>query len=72
MLLHSTKCSEPESFVQRIGIYLLNSLACPMESKEKRLLDKLGSVRIMLELVQYRVDASIFDVLEVNYVKYDG
>ncbi|XP_018366887.1 PREDICTED: protein zer-1 homolog [Trachymyrmex cornetzi] len=68
VLLHSAKHSEPESFVQRIGIYLLNSLACQVEGKEKRLLGKLGCVKTMLELVEYRVETNIFDdVLEVAW-----
>lgn len=68
VLLHSAKHSEPESFVQRIGIYLLNSLACQVEGREKRLLGKLGCVKTMLELVEYRVQAGIFDdVLEVAW-----
>lgn len=68
VLLHSAKHSEPESFVQRIGIYLLNSLACQVEGREKRLLGKLGCVKTMLELVEYRVEAGIFDdVLEVAW-----
>ncbi|XP_033224674.1 protein zer-1 homolog [Belonocnema kinseyi] len=68
VLLHSAKHSEPESFVQRIGIYLLNSLACQVEGKEKRLLGKLGCVETMLQLVEYRVVSGIFDdVLEVAW-----
>lgn len=68
VLLHSAKHSEPESFVQRIGIYLLNSLACQVEGREKRLLGKLGCVKTMLELVDYRVKSGIFDdVLEVAW-----
>lgn len=68
VLLHSAKHSEPESFVQRIGIYLLNSLACQVEGKEKRLLGKLGCVKTMLDLVEYRVETNIFDdVLEVAW-----
>ena len=68
VLLHSVNHSEPESFVQRIGIYLLNSLACQVEGKEKRLLGKLGCVETMLQLVEYRVVSAIFDdVLEVAW-----
>ncbi|XP_043505625.1 protein zer-1 homolog [Polistes fuscatus] len=68
VLLHSAKHAEPEGFVQRIGIYLLNSLACQVEGKEKCLLGKLGCVKTMLELVEYRVVSGIFDdVLEVAW-----
>lgn len=67
VLLHSAKHSEPEGFVQRIGIYLLNSLACQVEGREKRLLGKLGCVETMLRLVKYRMDSGVFDVLEVAW-----
>ncbi|XP_012281887.1 protein zer-1 homolog isoform X2 [Orussus abietinus] len=68
VLLHSVKNAEPEGFVQRIGIYLLNSLACQVDGKEKRLLGKLGCVKAMLQLVEYRLDSLIFDdVLEVAW-----
>lgn len=68
ILLHSVKHAEPEGFVQRIGIYLLNSLACQVEGREKRLLGQLGCVNTMLELVEYRVEMKMFDdVLEVAW-----
>ncbi|XP_066603108.1 protein zer-1 homolog [Prorops nasuta] len=68
ILLHSVKYSEPEGFVQRIGIYLLNSMACQVEGKEKRLLGDLGCVTTMLDLVTYRLESGIFDdVLEVAW-----
>ncbi|XP_063982203.1 protein zer-1 homolog [Diachasmimorpha longicaudata] len=68
VLLHSARHAESEGFVQRIGIYLLNSLACQVEGSKKRLLGKLGCVETMLKLVQYRVECSIFDdVLEVAW-----
>lgn len=68
VLLHSAKHSAAEGFVQRIGIYLLNSLACQVEGEKKRLLGKLGCVGTMLELVQYRVEHNSHDdVLEVAW-----
>lgn len=68
VLLHSAKNAEPEGFVQRIGIYLLNSLACQVEGKEKLLLGELGCVGTMLQLVEYRVESGLFDdVLEVAW-----
>ncbi|XP_034938971.1 protein zer-1 homolog [Chelonus insularis] len=68
LLLHSTRHTESEGFVQRIGIYLLNSLACQVEGRKKRLLGKLGCVETMLELVQYRVECDLHDdVLEVAW-----
>ncbi|KAG8041878.1 hypothetical protein G9C98_007182 [Cotesia typhae] len=68
VLLHSTRHAESEGFVQRIGIYLLNSLACQVEGKKKRLLGNLGCVETMLELVRYRVECELHDdVLEVAW-----
>ncbi|XP_043277566.1 protein zer-1 homolog [Venturia canescens] len=68
VLLHSARYAESEGFVQRIGIYLLNSLACQVEGEKKRLLGKLGCVRTMLNLVKYRVKYAMFDdVLEVAW-----
>ena len=67
VLLYSANNAEPEGFVQRIGIYLLNSLACQVEGKEKRLLGKLGCVETMLRLVKNRMDSGLFDVLEVAW-----
>lgn len=68
VLLHSARYAESEGFVQRIGIYLLNSLACQVEGEQKRLLGKLGCVRTMLNLVKYRVKYGMFDdVLEVAW-----
>lgn len=35
-----------ENFVQRIGIYLLNSLACQVDRAEKELVGKLGAFKV--------------------------
>lgn len=68
LLLYTVIHSEPEGFVQRIGIYLLNSLACQVEGREKKLLGKLGCVKTMLELIQYRIISNVSDeVLEVAW-----
>ena len=37
---------EQEEFVQRIGIYLLNSLACQVDGKEKQLVGDLGAITV--------------------------
>lgn len=68
VLLHSATHTEPEGFVQRIGIYLLNTLACQVDGREKRLLGRLGCVKTMLKLVKSRVETGTFDdVLEVAW-----
>lgn len=35
-----------ENFVQRISIYLLNSLACQVDHAEKELVGKLGAFKV--------------------------
>lgn len=68
LLLHSAKYAEQESYLQRIGIFLLNTLACRVTGREKRLLGSLGCIKTMLELVKYRVESCTFDdVLEVAW-----
>lgn len=68
VLLHSAEHAEQEGFVQRIGLYLLNSLACQVDGRHKRLLGELGCVPTMLQLIEYRLEGGIFDdVLEVAW-----
>lgn len=68
LLLHLAKHAEQESYVQRIGIFLLNCLACQVTGREKRLLGQLGCIETMLDLIKYRVENAIFDdVLEVAW-----
>lgn len=35
-----------EGFVQRIGIYLLNSLACQVDGAQKQILGDLGAISV--------------------------
>ena len=35
-----------DAFVQRIGIYLLNSLACQVDGKEKQTVGSLGAMEV--------------------------
>lgn len=37
---------QQESFVQRIGIYLLNSLACQVDGQQKVKLGELGAIDV--------------------------
>lgn len=41
---------EQEGFVQRIGIYLLNSLACQVDGFQKQLLGDLGAIHVCVKL----------------------
>ena len=36
-----------DNFVQRIGIYLLNSLACQVDNAEKELIGRLGAFTVL-------------------------
>lgn len=39
-----------EGFVQRIAIYLLNSLACQVDGKQKRFLGNHGAIGVSIHL----------------------
>ncbi|KAL5290316.1 ZER1.2 family protein [Megaselia abdita] len=66
ILLHGV--SKTEGFVQRIAIYLLNTLACQVDGRQKLVLGELGVISTMLNLIKNRLDRLMFDdVLEVAW-----
>lgn len=68
MLLHIVSEMEQEGFVQRIGIYLLNSLACQVDGCQKQLIGDLGAINRMLSLIDDRIKRETCDdVLEVAW-----
>ncbi|CAH1997122.1 unnamed protein product [Acanthoscelides obtectus] len=68
ILLHSVHGMAQESFVQRIGIYLLNSLACQVDGFQKVKLGELGAIDKMMWLITERLGRNICDdVLEVAW-----
>ncbi|XP_066149153.1 protein zer-1 homolog [Euwallacea fornicatus] len=69
VLLYSVHgMSSSESFVQRIGIYLLNSLACQVDGQQKIRLGELGAINKMIWLISERLDRGYCDdVLEVAW-----
>ncbi|XP_028896029.1 protein zer-1 homolog [Zeugodacus cucurbitae] len=68
VLLHGVSKTEQEGFVQRIAIYLLNTLACQVDGKQKLFLGELGVVSTMLNLIKDRLTRSVFDdVMEVAW-----
>ncbi|XP_054275660.1 protein zer-1 homolog [Macrosteles quadrilineatus] len=68
MLLHIVSSMQQEGFVQRIGIYLLNSLACQVDNQQKQLLGDLCAIDRMLKLIRDRVSQEVCDdVLEVAW-----
>lgn len=46
LLLHIIMEKEQEGFVQRIGIYLMNSLACQVNDAQKEILGNLGIIEV--------------------------
>lgn len=68
ILLYSVYGMAQESFVQRIGIYLLNSLACQVDGQQKVKLGELGAINRMIWLIKDRLERGICDdVLEVAW-----
>lgn len=63
ILLHivSEHKSEEHNFVQRAGIYLLNSLACQVDGQQKLLVGNLGAMEKMLNIITEKLHASICD-----------
>ncbi|XP_059470108.1 protein zer-1 homolog [Neocloeon triangulifer] len=68
ILLHIVSDMEQEGFVQRIGIYLLNSLACQVDGTQKQLLGDMGAMDRMLKIIEDRLQRRVCDdVLEVAW-----
>ncbi|KAM3968599.1 protein zer-1 homolog [Aphomia sociella] len=68
ILLSGVADLNQEGFVQRIAIYLLNSLACQVDGKQKRFLGNNGAILKMLNLISDRLERRICDdVLEVAW-----
>ncbi|CAG9767948.1 unnamed protein product [Ceutorhynchus assimilis] len=68
VLLYSVHGLTSESFVQRIGIYLLNSLACQVGGQQKVRLGELGAINKMIWLISERLERGhCDDVLEVAW-----
>ncbi|XP_059055315.1 protein zer-1 homolog [Achroia grisella] len=68
ILLSGVADLNQEGFVQRIAIYLLNSLACQVDGTQKRFLGNNGAIGKMLNLISDRLERRICDdVLEVAW-----
>ncbi|XP_068633065.1 protein zer-1 homolog [Battus philenor] len=68
ILLNGVADVNQEGFVQRIAIYLLNSLACQVDGSQKLLLGNNGAILTMLNLISGRLRRNICDdVLEVAW-----
>uniref|UniRef100_A0A0K8TN85 Protein zer-1 homolog n=1 Tax=Tabanus bromius TaxID=304241 RepID=A0A0K8TN85_TABBR len=68
ILLYGVSKTEQEGFVQRVAIYLLNTLACQVSGRQKLFLGDLGVIKTMLNLIQDRLNRTVFDdVMEVAW-----
>ncbi|XP_067139951.1 protein zer-1 homolog isoform X3 [Centruroides vittatus] len=56
ILLHIVSQEDQDDFVQRIGIYLLNSVACQVDGIQKQLVGDRGAITIMLRLIENRLN----------------
>lgn len=60
--------TEESTFVQRAGIFLLNSLACQVDGQQKLLVGDLGAMEKMLQLIRARIhDHNCDDVMETAW-----
>ncbi|KAI1309475.1 Protein zer-1 -like protein [Halotydeus destructor] len=60
ILLHIVTNDE-DDFIQRLGIYLLNSLACQVDGEQKTLVGDLGAITKMLSLIEARIQRDVCD-----------
>ncbi|XP_072930520.1 protein zer-1 homolog isoform X2 [Epargyreus clarus] len=68
ILLSGVTDGNQEGFVQRIAIYLLNSLACQVDGRQKRFLGHHGAITKMINLIADRLERHVCDdVLEVAW-----
>jgi len=63
ILLHivAEHTAEENNFIQRVGIFLLNSLACQVEGEQKKLVGGLGAIEKMLFIIREKLKAGICD-----------
>ncbi|KAL8608126.1 hypothetical protein ACOMHN_016581 [Nucella lapillus] len=67
-LLDMLKYDYRDEFIHRLGIFLLNCLACQVDGKEKELVGKLGAIETMLQIISRKVRmGECDDVLEVAW-----
>lgn len=65
MLLHIVSNMDQVGFVQRIGIYLLNSLACQVDNYQKQLLGDLCAIDV--SFIAFKFNYPIFVNLFIYY-----
>lgn len=52
---------DEDEFVQRLGVYLLNTLACQVEGEQKLLVGDLGAISKMLALIASKLSRGLCD-----------
>lgn len=52
---------EEEEFIQRLGIYLLNSLACQVDGEQKTLVGDLGAIEKLVKLIWNKLEKNQCD-----------
>ncbi|CAG7645864.1 unnamed protein product [Allacma fusca] len=68
LLLEILGSTNLEEFVERIAIYLLNSLACQVEGEHKKLVGDLGAITKMLHIIEDRLSKhDCDDVMEIAW-----
>lgn len=66
ILLQMLRRDYNDDFLLRIGIFLLNSLACQVEGEHKKILGESGVVEIMSNIIKLKVEHHVCDeILEV-------
>ncbi|KAH3798346.1 protein zer-1 homolog [Dreissena polymorpha] len=66
VLIQMLKHEHNDDFLLRIGIFLLNSLACQVESEQKKVLGDLEIVEVMCKIIQNKLKNKVCDeILEV-------
>lgn len=56
ILLNVVRAEQPDQFVQRIGIFLLNSLACQVEGNHKLVVGLQGGIDTMLSIINHKLE----------------
>ncbi|KAK6195403.1 hypothetical protein SNE40_000841 [Patella caerulea] len=68
VLLDMLKVEQEDDFIHRIGIYLLNCLACQVNKQQKALVGKLGAIDTMLMIIKKKLDKEeCDDMMEVAW-----
>ncbi|GAB1599114.1 protein zer-1 homolog [Argonauta hians] len=68
ILLGAVTPENQDHLVQRIGISLLNCLACQVDGTEKRMVGELGVICTMLSIVRRKLESKVCDeTLEVSW-----